>query len=429
MVGAPDTLPPDAAAAYEDWQALCLEAGGTVIAPFDPACLEGAELIVDALFGAGLKRPLGGRVRDLVQAAIAHVAQSALAQSAVPVVAVDVPSGMNGDTGQVDGVVLPADMTVTFFRGKPGHYLLPGADLCGEIIVADIGIPSDVLDDIAPKTAVNGPALWQAAIPAPQPAGHKYHRGHVLVIAGAMPGAAVLAARSAARAGAGMVTIGEFIPAKVETASRFHTVIPASIMTATFHSVEQVLQFCQDRKVQTVVVGPGFGSGPKNAQIIEEIVRHHPNCILDADGISLFEGRREALDRIIGPGTILTPHAGEFTRIFPNDAAVAGQDKLSRTRAAAARLRATIVHKGYDTVIAGADGWAIVNANGTPDLATAGTGDVLAGLIAGLRAQGMAAFEAAAAGVWLHADAGHRAGHGLIADDLPEFIPQAIRDC
>jgi len=424
LSGAPDTLPPDAAAAYETWRALCLEAGTTAIAPFDPSCLHGAELIVDALFGAGLQRPLGGEVHDLVLAAATHVRQSP-----VPVVAVDVPSGVNGDTGQVDGVVLPADMTVTFFRGKPGHYLLPGAHLCGEIIVADIGIPATVLDDIAPKTAVNAPALWRAAMPARQVAGHKYHRGHVLVIAGAMPGAAVLAARSAARAGAGMVTVGDFIPAKVEIKSHFHSVIPASIMTTAFRTVEQVLHFCRDRKVQTVVVGPGFGTAPENAEIITKILQHHPDCILDADGISVFQDRRQALDRIIGPDTILTPHAGEFSRIFPEDMAVDGKDKLSRTRTAAAHFHATIVHKGYDTAIAGADGRAIINANGTPDLATAGTGDVLAGLIAGLRAQGMAAFEAAAAGVWLHADAAHRAGGGLIADDLPEFVAQAIRDC
>lgn len=424
LLGAPEKLPPDAAAAYEDWRTLCQEAGTTAIAPFDPSCLANAELMVDALFGAGLQRPLDGKVHDLVQAAVARVSQSA-----VPVAAVDVPSGVNGDTGQVDGIVLPADITVTFFRPKPGHYLLPGAQLCGEIIVADIGIPVAVLDDIAPKAAVNGPALWRSAIPAPQPAGHKYHRGHVLVIAGAMPGAAVLAARSAARAGAGMVTIGDFIPAKVESTKRLQITIPASIMTAAFQAVEQVLHFCRDRKVQTVIIGPGFGDAPKNAQVIEEILRHHSNCILDADGISVFRSRADALDRIIGPQTILTPHAGEFSRIIPDNAALDALDKLSRSRAAAARFHATIVHKGYDTVIADADGRAVINANGTPDLATAGTGDVLAGLIGGLRAQGMDAFEAAAAGVWLHADAGHRAGPCLIADDLPEFIPQAIRNC
>ena len=178
-----------------------------------------------------------------------------------------------------------------------------------------------------------------------------------------------------------------------------------------------------------IAIGPGFGNAPENAQIIGEIVQKHSNCILDADGVSVFHDQLEVLGRITGLETVLTPHAGEFTRIFPGNPANTGEDKLSRTLAAAARFHATIVHKGYDTVIAGADGRAIINANGSPYLATAGTGDVLAGLIGGLRAQQMPAYEAAAAGVWLHADAAHRAGPGLIADDLPDFIPLAIRHC
>ena len=423
LFGLPEGLPPDARAAYDDWCRLCLEAGvGNATVSFEPSCLSNAGLIVDALFGAGLQRPLGGVAADVVEAAVSQVAQTG-----IPVVAVDMPSGMNGNTGQVDGAVLPADVTVTFFRGKTGHHLHPGAALCGTLVVADIGIPATVLHEITPTVAVNDPVLWREALPVPQPDGHKYDRGHVLVLAGAMPGAAVLAARAAARAGAGIVTLGQFLPAKVESSSAFQVAIPASLITANFSSVEQLLQFCRDRKVQTIVLGPGFGRNADSARIIAEILQDQPNCILDADGISAFAGLPYGLDRMIGPETVLTPHAGEFSRIIPVDPDSAEPGKLARTVAAAARFRATIVHKGADTIVASADGQAIINANGPAYLASAGTGDVLAGLIGGLRAQGMAAFAAAAAAVWLHADAAHRVGAGLIADDLPDAIPESFQ--
>ena len=378
-----------------------------------------AELIVDALFGAGLTRPVSGRPAELLARAAGR-----RRSAGAPVVAVDVPSGVDGDSGACLGPAVPADLTVTFFRAKPGHYLLPGREVCGDLVVHDIGIADAVLDPIAPQTAVNAPALWRSALRPPSSRDHKYTRGHVLVVAGEMPGASALAARAAARSGAGMVTVGWFGGDDEAVRPFFDAQLPAAFLRRELGGIEDLAQFCRDRKVQVILAGQGFGRTAERVRNLTQIARLPVVCILDADAIS-------AVVSTIGDGpgpldaeTVMTPHGGEFAQIAGSEDAGAG--KVERTRQVAGRTAATIIHKGYDTVVASPDGRAAINPNALPSLATAGTGDVLAGAVAGLRAQGMPPFEAACAAVWCHAEAARLCGPGLLADDLPDRLPEAL---
>lgn len=416
----PERLPGDARTAFDRWT-------GTAGAGAMPAAtsewrtdaVDRAELIVDALFGAGLTRPVSGQ-----PAALLARAADRQRDGGVPVVAVDVPSGVDGDSGACLGPVASADLTVTFFRAKPGHYLLPGRELCGALEVCDIGIADLVLDPIAPQVAVNGPVLWQSGLRPPSPGDHKYTRGHVLVVAGEMPGASALAARAAARAGAGMVTVGWFPEDDAALRPFFDAQLPASFLRQELGNIEDLAQFCRDRKVRAILAGQGFGRSAERQRKLSRLARTKTNCILDAEAISAFVSTVGDRSGPLDTGTILTPHSGEFTRIAGLEEAGAG--KLERTRRAAGKTGATVVHKGYDTVIASPDGRAAINPNALPILASAGTGDVLAGTVAGLRAQGMPAFEAACAAVWCHAEAARLCGPGLAADDLPDRIPEAV---
>jgi NAD(P)H-hydrate epimerase len=376
-----------------------------------PGLIEGVAVAVDALFGAGLARPLGGAARAAVEAVNA---------SGVPVAAVDVPSGLSGDTGEaLGGLAARAAVTVTFFRKKPGHLLLPGRVLCGEVTVADIGIPDGVLGEIAPKTAENGPGLWAASVPRRRLDSHKYDFGHALVVGGAaMTGAGRLAARAALRVGAGLVTVActrETLPV--------YALSGASVITAPIDEEGAFERLIADERKNAVLLGPGNGVGEETANRVLAVLGARRAAVLDADAISSFEGRGEALFGAVGAPCVLTPHEGEFRRLFPD---LEG-DKLARARAAAQRSRAVVLLKGADTVVADPDGRAAINANAPPALATAGTGDVLAGLAVGLLAQGMAPFEAACAAAWLHGEAGAALGTGLIAEDLPEVLPKILR--
>ncbi|MBU0582924.1 MAG: NAD(P)H-hydrate dehydratase [Alphaproteobacteria bacterium] len=381
-------------------------------------------LVIDALFGAGLSKELDGVNAD----AIARIKASGAA-----VLAVDLPSGISGDSGAVLGSAPRVDVTVTFFRGKPGHLLYPGRDYCGETIVADIGIPASVLDDIAPRCVENGPALWQAVFPRPHAATYKYARGHVGVFSGgaSATGAARLSAMGAARAGAGAVTM--LSPASALQVNAMH--LTGTILRRV-DTLEEAEEFLRDRKPASLVMGPGLGTGSQAAGFAFELigrsgglVRH---IVFDADALTVFArdpGPFFAAASLPGaPQLLLTPHEGEFRRLFPDLADDLARSKVDRARAAAARANATIILKGPDTVIAAPDGRTAINANGTPLLATAGSGDVLAGIAAGLLAQGMPAFEAAAAAVWLHAEAAARFGPGLIAEDLPDALLPVLRE-
>ena len=378
------------------------------VEPLTPAALEGAELVVDAIFGAGLSRALEGPAEETLAAA---------AQKGTPIVAIDVPSGVMGDTGEVLGAVAVV-LTVTFFRKKPGHLLLPGRLLCGDVIVTDIGTPPSVLDTIMPKTFENDPALWLAHLPRPKSGGNKYSRGHALISGGyPMTGAARMAARAAARAGAGLTTI-----AVTEIALPIYAAALTSIMVRPIAAPADFDRLLEDRRISAFLIGPGAGVGEETRSRALAMLGSGRATLLDADAITSFQDDPEALDRAIVDACVVTPHEGEFKRVFD-----ASGDKLQRTRAAARRSGAIIVLKGADTVIAAPDGRAIINANAPPTLATAGSGDVLSGIVLGLLAQGMEPFLAAAAAVWLHGAAAVAFGPGLIAEDLPDLLPSVFR--
>ena len=382
---------------------------GEAIEKLGPHSLDGAALVVDALFGAGLARPLEGAAREVVEA---------LDRRRLPVVAVDVPSGVNGDSGEVLGEAPHAALTVTFFRRKPGHLLLPGRLLCGDTLVVEIGIPAAVLPEIAPRLFANDPSLWLASYPWPSLLDHKYRRGHGLVVGGArMTGAAKLAARGALRAGAGLVTVTS--PPEAELA---YTLAMAGLLTESFCDLDTFKAVLASRHKNAYLLGPGNeATAETKARVLAALAMARP-CVLDADALSCFEGEPQALLSAIRGPCVMTPHEGEFRRVF----AVTG-DKLSRALGAAKASAAVLLLKGGDTVIAAPDGHAIINHNAPPELGTAGAGDVLGGFVLALLAQGMAPLEAAAAAAWLHGEAAAAVGPGLIAEDLPDALPAVLR--
>lgn len=379
------------------------------VEPLGPAALDGATLVVDGQFGAGLTRPLDGEVAAAV---------SAINDRKLACVAIDVPSGVHGDTGAVLGVAPQCRLTVTFFRLKPGHLLLPGRALCGETVVVDIGIPAVVLSPIAPKCWVNEPALWLARYPWPRIDGHKYSRGHAIVVGGArITGAARLAARAALRIGAGLVTVASDLAAiPVYAADR------ASVLTAPLADAQAFETLLADARKNAVLIGPGAGVDMTTRMRVRSALQARKHCVLDADALTSFSDDPDELFKAIKAPCVLTPHEGEFARLFS-----AKGDRLSRAREAARTSGAIVLLKGADTVIAAPDGRAIINRNAPPELATAGAGDVLAGLIVGLLAQDMDPLEAAATAAWIHGDAASAFGPGLIAEDLPDQVPGALR--
>lgn len=405
------TLKGDAALAAKGWK-------GEVL-PCDPSLIGSPALIIDALFGAGLDRPVKGDPKIMIDAINA---------SGVPVLAVDLPSGINGDSGAVMGAAVLATETVTFFRPKPGHLLLPGRSYCGKLRVIDIGIDDGVLEPIRPTAAENNPDLWQDAFPLPRVDGHKFTKGHAVVLSGdiATTGAARLSARAALRGGAGLVTVASPRDALVVNAAALTAVMVRAVDTA------EEFSGLISGKVSACIIGPGAGIGAKTCGIIEAGLAAKRRLVLDADALTSFaEGPDRLFDLIKADPeseVVLTPHEGEFFRIFSDfreESEV--QSKLDRVAAAAKRSGAVVLLKGADTVVASPDGRAAIAANAPPWLATAGSGDVLAGLIGAFLAQGVPAYEAACIGVWMHGEAGSEAGPGLIAEDLTEVMPAVFR--
>lgn len=386
----------DAVRAAELWTGVTTAAG--------PQLLSDAGLVVDALFGAGLNRDIGAGAAYLVQA---------MAGASAPRVAIDVPSGVDGDTGQVRGVAAPATLTVGFFRGRPGHFLLPGRDLCGTVRIVDIGIPGRVLETIAPRQARNLPGVWKQHLPSAALTDHKYRRGHALVVGGErMTGAARFATAAARRIGCGMVTL--VVPGPAEAVYR--ATVPGALV--------RPLEGAGEVRFTAMLAGPGMGTGPEGRDAVVSLLARGAPAVLDADALTLFADAADDLAAAIRGPLVVTPHEGEFARLFP-DLADHGSGKMHRARAAADRLGAVVVLKGADTVIAAPGGDLLINANAPAWLATGGTGDVLAGTITGLLAQGMPAAEAAAAAVWLNGAAALAAGPGLLAEDLPDLLPAA----
>jgi hydroxyethylthiazole kinase-like uncharacterized protein yjeF len=411
LVGELARLKGDAALAAKRWPGGITE---------DRGLLATADVVIDALFGAGLDRPVEGGAHALIET---------INTLAKPVIAVDLPSGINGTSGAVMGVAVKAAQTVTFFRKKPGHLLLPGRLHCGEISVADIGIPASVLAVIAPKTFENMPPLWRLRFPVPASAGHKYDRGHAVVVSGPSwsTGAARLAARGALRAGAGLVTI-----ASPREALPVNAAASLAVMVRPVDGAAALTTLLADRRLNALAIGPGVGVGEATCELVLAGLSGERAVVLDADALTSFAGGpRRLADALLtrrGQNTILTPHEGEFTRYFGalDDRAEVGS-KLERARLAARLCGAVVILKGADTVVASPDGRAAINSDAPPFLATAGAGDVLTGIATGLLAQGMPAFEAAAAAVWLHGEAASAFGPGLIAEDLPEQLPGLYR--
>jgi hydroxyethylthiazole kinase-like uncharacterized protein yjeF len=411
-VGDVAKLKGDAAQAHAFW--------GAGFEPAAPERLSGVKLIVDAIFGAGLDRPVAGRARAMVEAMNAVQ---------VPIIAVDLPSGISGDTGEVLGAAVQARKSVTFFRRKPGHVLLPGRLHCGEVRVADIGIKADVLRRIAPRTFANAPALWGAAFPVPALAGHKYSRGHALVVSGgtSFTGAARLAARGALRAGAGLTTI-----ASPREALPTNAAANLAVMVRAVDGAGELTGFLSDRRFTAVAIGPGCGVGPHTRDMALAALAGERAVVADADALTSFAEDPELLFSAIQAhperSVVLTPHGGEFVRLFGHLSDISQvHGKLEQARRAAAVSGAVVVLKGADTVIAAPDGRAAINENAPAWLATAGSGDVLTGFATGLVAQGMSGFDAACAAVWIHGEAANSFGPGLISEDLPEALPAVYR--
>ena len=393
LLGDAADLKGDAAVMAARWRGQC--------EPLSLDLLNRADLVVDALFGAGLARPLDGIAAQLA---------AAVRQRALPVVAVDVPSGLPGDGGPVQGECFAAQTTVTFFRKKAAHLLLPGRGLCGRVVVADIGIPPAVLETIRPTCFENDPILWGGALPQVTADSHKYRRGHALLVSGPhMTGAIRLAAMAARRAGAGLVTV-----AAPPDAMAVLRGAEAGTIIAPLAQWDAMLG---DPRFTAVLVGPGAGLGPQTKDLVVQALHTNKGLVLDADALTAFADAPDDLFRLCNENVVMTPHGGEFRRLWGD---LPG-DKLTQARRAAARSGAVVVVKGADTVIAHPDGRAVMNSNAPPWLATAGSGDVLAGLVAGLMAQGVPAFRAAAAAVWCHGQCGQKAGAGLLAEDL---LPQ-----
>ena len=386
------------------------------VEPLVPAALDGARLIVDAIFGAGLSRPLDGAAAQTLAEAAARK---------MTIVAVDVPSGLMGDTGVNAGAV-PCALTVTCFRKKPGHLLQPGRSLCGERVVADIGTPASVFDGLRPDTFENDPALWDDAMPLLLADGNKFSRGHALVWGGwPSTGAARMAARAAARMGAGLTTLA--VP---EDALPVYAASLLSVMVSPVAALDDLQRLLADSRVTGLLIGPGAGIGPDPRARVLATLKAGRATVLDADALSTFQHDPGALFSAVMENRegacVLTPHEGEFARLFEG-VVDPRSDKLTRARAAAHASGAIVVLKGSDTVIAAPDGRAVINANAPPTLATAGAGDVLAGMVLGLLTQGMEPFLAAAAAVWLHGAAAAHFGPGLLAEDLPDRLPAVFR--
>lgn len=404
LMGSVKKLNGDAAEMAEKWQQM-----GGKIGPLSTDSADGTGLVIDAIFGAGLARDIEGFIAELIRN---------VTEAGTPVVAVDVPSGIDGNTGAVRGVAFHAETTVTFFKPKTGHYLYPARKYCGQLVVADIGIEDNVLDQISPSCTTNDPAFWLDQFPWPDEEGHKYGRGHTLVFGGGIrsTGAARLASLAALRIGSGLVTLA--VPASAVVAAASHL---TAVMLDSYKPEEGVASLVEDVRRNTFVIGPANGVTENTRATVETCLALGRPTVLDADAISVFEGDVKSLADLIRGECVLTPHAGELKRLIPPTG-----DRLADARLLASETGAVVVLKGPDTIIAAPDGETTINTNGSPWLATAGSGDVLAGMIGGLMAQGMDGFDAACAAVWIHCEAATEFGPGLISEDLPELIPKIL---
>lgn len=420
LYGKAEKLPPDARLNFERWTVI-----GSVH-PFGDAPLRPeADLLVDALFGTGLSRPLSEELVAWLRT------DARAAETAMRIVAVDVPSGLCSDSGRSlsgDGRMIEAGLTVTFHRAKAGHFLADGPAGSGKVVVRDIGLDATTIGAVRLLTGPEAPLSKDGR-------GHKFRHGHAVVLSGpsGRGGAARLAARGALRIGAGVVTVGCPSDAVAENAARLDAVMLRPVADAA--ALDDMLG---DARINALCLGPALGTGPREAGLVAAALAAGRATVLDADALTLL-ARQGALFSALHGDCVLTPHAGEFARLFPDLAAkldgVAKKgpaySKVDAARVAAARAGCVVLFKGPDTVIAGPDGRCAINSaqydHAAPWLATAGAGDVLAGFIAGLLARGFSSFDAACTGAWLHVECARDFGPGLIAEDLPDVLPAVFR--
>lgn len=408
LLGNQDNLQGDAAEMARAWN-------GPIEPLLEDGVLDGADLIIDAIFGAGLARPITGDLAAFIEK---------VNTLGVPIISVDIPTGIDGSDGSIKGTAVKADHTVTFFRRKPGHLLLPGREHCGTVHLADIGIKDDVLNELSINVFANEPEIWRDEFPGPSACDHKYDKGHALIMSGDewSTGAARLAARAALRVGAGLVTLAS--PTKALPVNAAHL---TAIMMIPCDGPDDLSNILSDERKKAFLIGPAAGISDRTRKNVIAALKTQASLVLDADALSVFENNPSELFVAIKTrqaATVLTPHEGEFRRLFPDIAQISS--KLQRAQEAAAESGAIIVLKGADTIIADPNGTAVINENAPPFLATAGSGDVLAGIITGLLAQSMPAHAASCAGVWLHGEAAAMFGRGLIAEDLPELLPALL---
>ncbi|MBI2253759.1 MAG: NAD(P)H-hydrate dehydratase [Proteobacteria bacterium] len=402
----PEDYDGDAARAAKTWIAA-----GQLL-PFDTGAFPRPALVVDALFGIGLDRKLEGKAAEAIDW---------INRSGAEIWAVDIPSGISADDGRVLGMAVHASHTVTFGWAKAGHVLFPGRHHSGALDVAGIGLDRDLLPS-GQMTFRNNPAAWRNVLPKPGPFDHKYSRGHALVIGSSeMPGAGRLAALAGRRIGAGMLSVA----APAATLPLYMADQPGIIAKPAARP-EDLVEILMDRRISAVLVGSGLVPDAAAREAVITALSAGRAAVVDGGGLTAFADRPDDLFTLGRGDIVLTPHEGEFARLFPDLGPELG--KVERVKRAARRAKAVIVLKGADTVIGAPDGRVLINDVASPYLATAGSGDVLAGLTLGLLAQGMPAYQAAGAAVWFHGKAGLALGAGLIAEDLPGTVPGLLRE-
>lgn len=403
LLGKVNDLREDAAKMAERWEGE--------IENIYQTCTEGLDVIVDAIFGTGLSREVAADLKEFFEN---------INKSDAVKIAVDIPSGIDGNTGKILGSAIRADHTITFCRLKPAHVLYPSREICGEVTIADIGIADHIVQKSNPDIFVNCPSLWQNKLPKFSGNFHKYDKGHAVIVGGDKihTGAGRLAAMAAIRVGAGLVSISS-----PDDALDINAAHLTSIM---IRKRTEIISDLENEKLNCWCIGPASGVNDETKADVIGILEAGRNAVLDADALSVFKDNPELLYKKLSKNgrAVLTPHAGEFARIFPG---VKKLDKLSAAKKAARLTNSVILYKGADTVIAEPGGRAVISKNAPPFLATAGSGDVLAGLICGLIAQKMNVFDAACAGQWIHSECANEFGEGLISEDLLSIISRVLK--